>query len=127
MTSLPELIDVESSHIKQIGYDEEKEQLFIKFKQDKIYQYFNFPLDMWERFLEEESKGKFLSYYIKGKYEFMGLEDYDRPFEVGARVYHEKYNTGTITKILEDGKIVVEFDNNKKVKTTKKKLVIIRS
>ena len=38
---------------------------------DQVYVYRKFPIDEYIRFINSESKGRFLIYEIKGKYKFI--------------------------------------------------------
>lgn len=62
------LIPVESSNIKAIGYDESLNKLFIQYKSEKIYFYNDVSKEVYTSFLNSESKGKFYYSQIKGKY-----------------------------------------------------------
>lgn len=48
-----------SSNIDEIGYDEEKRTLTIKFHNGGLYEYTPFTLEGFKAFSESESKGKF--------------------------------------------------------------------
>ena len=61
---------VPSTNISSIGYDEATETLEIEFLSSAIYQYFNVPLNMHERLMRADSKGKLLHMYIKNAYPY---------------------------------------------------------
>lgn len=54
-----------SSNIAEIGYDEEKKVLEVKFQNNSIYQYSPVPKALYEELMLAESKGKFLNNEIK--------------------------------------------------------------
>jgi hypothetical protein len=56
------MIEVQSSNIHSIGYDDKKRELFVKFVGDgnRTYKYLKVPLVVWESMLRAPSKGKFL-------------------------------------------------------------------
>jgi tyrosyl-tRNA synthetase len=69
---------IESSMLASIGYDEENRTLEVEFKEGLVYQYFEFPKEEFENFLEikdnEESLGSFFNKNIKaGGYRFITL------------------------------------------------------
>jgi hypothetical protein len=65
------MVAVESSNIKAIGYDKPTRKLRIQFKSG-LYEYVNVEKQLFDGFLEAESKGKFfqqhkpfLTQYVK--------------------------------------------------------------
>ena len=69
------MVGVESSNIKQIGYDEERKELFVRFLNEALYVYEKVPETVFSEFLKAESKGKFLIREIKNVYTFRKLVD----------------------------------------------------
>jgi len=61
-------VDVVSSNIKSIGYDENDRILEIVFKGDRIYQYIGVPLDVYTSLMNAQSHGKYFSSDIRDKY-----------------------------------------------------------
>lgn len=61
---------VASSNLSSVGYDPETETLEVEFLNGSVYQYFNVPEIMYERLMQESSKGKFLNAYIKNAFPF---------------------------------------------------------
>lgn len=59
---------VESSNLASIGYDSETSTLEVEFKSGAVWQYYNVPEAVWHEFYGSESKGKYFSREIKGKY-----------------------------------------------------------
>lgn len=59
-----------SSNLLSVGYDSETETLEVEFSNGSVYQYFNVPQNMYDQLMQEVSKGKFLSAYIKNFYPF---------------------------------------------------------
>lgn len=59
---------VASSNLAEVGYDAELETLEVMFRHGGIYQYYNFPRFMYERFISAESIGIFFNTEIKGHY-----------------------------------------------------------
>lgn len=64
-----EMKPVESSQVKAVGYDPAASELFIEFTRGAVYVYRGVPRDVYDRFLAAESKGRFFSQEIKGKFE----------------------------------------------------------
>ena len=76
-----ERIQVESSNIIAIGYDPESMILEVEFGKEgpevltnRIYQYQNVPIELFEEFLEDTSPGGYLGSNIRGQfpYKFLG-------------------------------------------------------
>jgi len=62
---------VESSSIRAIGYDEDVEELWIKFHSSPDpYVYFAVPAEIYGELEEAESKGEYVNLMIKPDYEF---------------------------------------------------------
>ena len=61
---------VVSSNIVSVGYDEKSETLEVEFRKERIYQYFEVPLQIYNEFMAAPSKGKFHRGYILNSYPF---------------------------------------------------------
>ena len=61
---------VSSTNISEIGYDEKKETLEIKFLSGSIYQYYNLQKNIYEELMRAGSKGQFFNRYIKNAYPY---------------------------------------------------------
>jgi KTSC domain len=59
---------VTSSDVRAIGYDQATETLEVEFLSGGIYQYYGFPQNMYDQFMQSVSKGKFFHTYIKNQY-----------------------------------------------------------
>lgn len=62
-----------SSSISSIGYDSPSQTLELQFVEGAVYQYFDFPKLLYQKFLTADSKGRFLTDHVKGKYEFLKI------------------------------------------------------
>ena len=62
---MPEMIPVESSNLKAIGYDPDNQELYVSFLNNTTYKYLNVPEEIFNAFLEAGSKGQFLHRNIK--------------------------------------------------------------
>jgi translation initiation factor IF-3 len=63
-----DLIYVDSSNIDQIGYDEDTNETHVIFKNGgRHYIYSEVSMDVWERFRDSTSKGKFVNQEFKAK------------------------------------------------------------
>jgi hypothetical protein len=60
------MVKVESSCIKSIGYEEEKNELFVEFNSGKIYKHPDCSKTLYENFMNSTSKGRFLNDYFVG-------------------------------------------------------------
>lgn len=63
-------VDVISSNIKSIGYDEKSSILEVEFLSTDIYNYFDVPKAVYLELMESNSHGKYLNSKIKGYYEY---------------------------------------------------------
>lgn len=61
-------VNVESSHLAQIGYDLEKQLLQVQFKDGATYESPNFPQAVFQQWITAPSKGKFYHQHIKNNY-----------------------------------------------------------
>ena len=68
-----DLIDVVSSNIKQIGYDEETKTLGIVFNNDTLYHYSNVEKEEFEGLRDADSVGKYFHSNIKGFYDYENM------------------------------------------------------
>lgn len=59
---------VTSDNLAEVGFDAELETLEIQFRHGGVYQYFNVPAFMHERFMAADSLGRFFNAEIKGRY-----------------------------------------------------------
>ena len=60
-----EMIHVESSNLKAVGYDETHQILYIEFKKSGTYQYLGVDRNIYDGLLCADSKGKFFNQMIK--------------------------------------------------------------
>ena len=56
---------VESSMIQSMGYDSSQELLEIEFASGAVWQYHDFPPDMWEEFQAADSLGRYFKDNIR--------------------------------------------------------------
>lgn len=64
-----EMQSVDSSAILEIGYDECKQQMKIKFKQGKVYDFCQVPKHIFQGLLESSSKGTYYNNHIRDNYQ----------------------------------------------------------
>lgn len=62
------MIAVKSSNVAEIGYDEGRQELFVRFHSGALYRYDGVPLSVWVDFKAAESLGVFLNKRIKTTY-----------------------------------------------------------
>lgn len=65
---------VKSSNVSEVGYDEVKQILEIKFINGDIYQYLNVPKHIHYSLIESPSIGKAIHTMIRGKFTFKKVE-----------------------------------------------------
>ena len=68
--SAPEMIPVTSSNIESIGYDEQNEQVYIRFLNGSLYVYKGVPLQEFENLLNASSLGSYLHRSYKNVYPY---------------------------------------------------------
>jgi hypothetical protein len=61
-------VDVKSSSIRSIGYDEPASKLEVEFHARSVYQYAGVPKALYEQFMATPSKGRFFDQRIKEKF-----------------------------------------------------------
>ena len=64
------MINMPSSVVAEMIYDDETEILRIIFVSGMAYDYKKVPLEVYEAMKASGSKGTFFNHYIKGKYDF---------------------------------------------------------
>ena len=65
-----ERYSVASSNVASVGYDATTETLEVEFLNGSMYQYYNVPENLYDRFMRDPSKGRFLNLYIKNAYPY---------------------------------------------------------
>lgn len=65
-----DFIQVDSSHLKEVRYSKEKQELEIKFRNGDNYTYYQVPEEAYKELLQSNSKGKHFHTSIKGRYSF---------------------------------------------------------
>jgi KTSC domain-containing protein len=55
-----ELINVDSSMIYAVGYDEQQQVLEVVFKRTGVYRYHNVPKEVYQQLLDADSKGSYM-------------------------------------------------------------------
>ena len=63
----------ESSVLHSASYDKVMNRLTVTFKSGRSYDFFDVPPSIWEEFKKAESKGRFFTQNIKGKFKPRGL------------------------------------------------------
>lgn len=59
------MLEVESSNVKAIGYDDAEAALYVDFKNGGRYRYDSVPKWIYEDLMKAESKGRYLAISIK--------------------------------------------------------------
>ena len=71
-SAVASMTQVESSLIKEVGYDAATQVLTITFvDQEGTYEYQKVPESVYKELMAAESKGSFFAKNIKGKFEFL--------------------------------------------------------
>ncbi len=74
---------VESSQIDSVGYDEEKSVLYVKFKSEKVYRYFDVSKEVYNGLKTADSVGSCFSKAIKPVYRYEKVE-FEEHFDDGS-------------------------------------------
>ncbi|ALA57812.1 KTSC domain-containing protein [Nitrospira moscoviensis] len=69
-----ELIPVESSSVRYVGYEEDRQILYVQFIDGDLYEYFGVPVSDFIDLLHAESIGWFVNKRIKPYYDYRKLE-----------------------------------------------------
>jgi hypothetical protein len=72
--SVPEMIPVSSSNIESIGYDEQNEQVYVRFLNGSLYVYKGVPLHEFENLRDAPSLGSYLHRNYKNVYPYERIE-----------------------------------------------------
>ena len=65
-----DMINVDSSNVAAVGYDEDSSTLQVEFNNGGMYQYFDVPEDVFIGLRDAGSVGGYLANYIKGTYRY---------------------------------------------------------
>ncbi len=68
---MPEMIEVKSSLITAVGYDEAQKELTVEFKKGGTYSYKPVPLPIYTAMMEAVSVGNFFLRNVKGQYPYV--------------------------------------------------------
>ncbi|MBO0323184.1 KTSC domain-containing protein [Muricauda sp. CAU 1633] len=72
--SYPEMIPVVSSNIESIGYEEQSQQVFVKFLKGGVYVYKGVPESEYQNLLVAPSVGSYLHRNFKNVYPYERIE-----------------------------------------------------
>ncbi len=61
---------VQSTNLRSVGYDAERQILEIEFTSGSVYQYFNVPARVYEALMAASSKGQYHIQWIKHSYRY---------------------------------------------------------
>lgn len=65
-----DMIQVDSSNVAAVGYDQDSSTLQVEFNNGATYQYFDVPEREFNSLRDADSVGKYLASNIKGTYRF---------------------------------------------------------
>lgn len=66
-------VTINSTNLKSASYNTESKTFTVNFNNGSIYEYLDFPWDLFTKFRASDSQGKFLNEKVKGKYTFNKL------------------------------------------------------
>jgi hypothetical protein len=61
---------VQSTNLRSVGYDAERQILEIEFTSGSVYQYFNVPASVYAALMSASSKGQYHVQWIKHSYRY---------------------------------------------------------
>jgi len=67
---MPEMMFVDSSNIEAIGYDDDAQELHVRFLSGETYVYHNVPREIFDAMMDAPSKGSFLNREVKNVYDY---------------------------------------------------------
>jgi KTSC domain-containing protein len=65
---------VDSTTLRTIGYDAERQLLQIEFQNHSIYQYFDVPEAVYEELIHSPSKGTYFNQCIRSEFDFVHVK-----------------------------------------------------
>jgi hypothetical protein len=68
-------MQVESTAIRDIRYDEERAKLFVTFSDGDKYVYVGVPGEVHRSFIDADSQGRFFAFEIRDQYPYNKLEN----------------------------------------------------
>lgn len=69
-----ERTNIDTRLIKSMGYDKEKKIMEVEFTSDMIYQYNNFPEELYEEIVNHKSIDKFFKLNVVNRYHYNRLK-----------------------------------------------------
>jgi hypothetical protein len=72
--SVPKMIPVSSSNIESIGFDQQNEQVYVRFLNGSLYVYKGVPLHEFENLRDAPSLGSYLHRNYKNVYPYERIE-----------------------------------------------------
>lgn len=74
-------IPVGSSNVQDFGYDEDEENLYVRFlpkanSSGSCYVYYGVEPEIYQQFLMAPSKGKFVWSHLRGRYEYAKIYEF---------------------------------------------------
>ena len=72
--SLPEMLPVSSSNIDSIGYNEDNQEVYVRFLNNSLYVYKGVPLHEFENLRDAPSLGSYLHRNFKNVYPYERVE-----------------------------------------------------
>ncbi|BCB95418.1 hypothetical protein JZK55_03400 [Dissulfurispira thermophila] len=72
--SIPEMIKVESSNVAEIGYNEDEQNVYVRFLNGSLYVYKGVPIHEFEALKNAPSIGSYLHRNFKNVYPYERIE-----------------------------------------------------
>lgn len=72
--SIPNMTPVSSSNIDSIGYDDQNQEVYVRFLNNSLYVYKGVPVNEYQSLLEAPSQGSYLNRSFKNVYPYERIE-----------------------------------------------------
>lgn len=72
--SIPEMNPVSSSNIESIGYDEQNQEVYVRFLNNSLYVYKGVPEHEYQNLMDAPSQGSYLNRNYKNVYPYERIE-----------------------------------------------------
>jgi hypothetical protein len=64
---------LDSKMLAAVAYEPEPRTLHLRFRSGEIYSYFEVPEDLYQEFLQAESRGRYFLSHIRGRFRYQRL------------------------------------------------------
>jgi hypothetical protein len=72
-----ERVELESTSLKSVAYDEEALILEVEFVEGGVYQYSGVPREIYEQLIDSESKGRYYVENVRNAFPYKRVDDFE--------------------------------------------------